>query len=125
MPNRIHTGSQPDIEVFVVAHEPLAFAQPVPPHIGLHLEGHLTHPGDAINITSTREVLALPVTAPWGSFKEALEIAANLKPKAVIPIHDWPWHKLARQTMYSMGKELLAPYGIEFIELENGNPVEL
>jgi hypothetical protein len=70
-------------------------------------------------------VLALAMGAPWGSLKQALESAANLKPKKVIPVHDWPWHKAARTALYGMSKNLLAEHGIEFIELESGVPLEL
>jgi len=125
LPNHIVTGSQPDIEVFAVAHEPLPLDLPVPLNIGVHIEGLLTHPGDAFAISSSRDILALPVTAPWGSLKQALDAVVKIKPKTVIPVHDWHWHKAARASMYAMSKQLLAPHGIEFIELENAVPVEL
>jgi L-ascorbate metabolism protein UlaG (beta-lactamase superfamily) len=125
LPNRIVTGSQPDIEVFEVAHEPLPLKIPAPLNIGVHIEGLLTHPGDAFTLKSSRDVLALSLAAPWGSLKQALEAAVKLKPKMVLPVHDWPWQKAARQSMYDMSKELLEPHGIKFIELENGTPVEL
>jgi L-ascorbate metabolism protein UlaG (beta-lactamase superfamily) len=125
LPNVILTGSQPDIEVFEVAHEPVPFDLPVPRNIGVHIEGLLTHPGDAFYIKSSQDILALAMTSPWGNLKQALEVAAALKPKKIIPVHDWFWHKVARDAMYAMSKNLLEPHGIEFIEIENAVPVEL
>jgi len=124
LPNTVSSGSQESIEVFTVAHEPLPLDLIPPPHIGVHIEGVLTCPGDALEISS-REVLALPLTAPWGSVKMALDAVVKLKPKKVIPVHDWHWHKAARAAMYAMSKQLLEPHGIEFIEIENAVPIEL
>ncbi len=56
------------------------------------LFGKLTHPGDSLSFTNTAEVLALPIQAPWGSMVAAVEKAAKLNPKFVIPIHDWHWN---------------------------------
>lgn len=125
LPNAIVTGSQPDIEVFAVAHEPVPMNRPVPLNIGVHIEGLLTHPGDAFNIKSSCYILALSMAAPWGSVKQALEAAVKLKPKTIIPVHDWPWQNAARQQLYAMSKELLEPHRIRFVEIENAVPVEL
>lgn len=121
----ITTGSEEGLTVFTAEHEPLPMNRPVPANIGVHIDDFLTHPGDALNIAHARQVLALPITAPWGSFKQSLEKVAEVKPRTVIPIHDWHWHKEARQEMYRMASQLLLPHGIKFIELENASPVEL
>lgn len=119
------TGSEEGLTVFTAEHEPLPMNRPVPSNIGVHIDDFLTHPGDALNISHTRQVLALPITAPWGSFKQSLEKVVELKPRMVVPIHDWHWHKEARQEMYSMAAQLLLPHGIKFTELENALPAEL
>lgn len=124
LPNPILSGSQPNIEVFQVPHAALAFRKPVPLNIGVHIEGVLTHPGDAFNIKASRDILALSLAAPWGSLKQALEAAAKLKPKVVIPVHDWPWQKAAQKSMYATSKDLLEAHGIKFVALENAVPVE-
>jgi len=125
LPNKISTGSHPGLQVFPVAHEPLPLKQPLPDHIGVHIEDYLTCPGDALKLKASREVLALPITAPWGSVKLALDAAVKLKPKKVIPVHDWHWHQQARDAMYAMSKELLASKNIEFIAIQNADPVEI
>ncbi len=125
LPNQLAAGSDNNLVVFEAAHEPLPLNMPKVPNIGVHIGGKLTHPGDSFDFEHAREVLALPMTGPWGSLREALKKVVKLKPKAVIPIHDWEWHKAAREARYAMSRELLAAHGIKFVELENAVPVEL
>ena len=79
-----------------------------------HLFGKLTHPGDSLQFDSTKEILALPIQAPWGSMVQAIEKAAELKPKVVIPIHDWHWSEKARKRLYGMAADYLREKGIDF-----------
>lgn len=125
LPNPLRTGSEDNLVIFEAVHYPLPLDQPVPPNIGVHIAEKLTHPGDALDIKASREVLALPLAGPWTSIRESLAAAVELKPKIVIPIHDWEWHKSARENRYEMSKKLLAPHDIEFIALENAEPIEL
>lgn len=124
-PNTIQVGSDDNIVIFDAKHEPLPLGMPEVMNVGVHIADKLTHPGDSYDFSHTREVLALPVTGPFASFKQALDVVVKLKPKAVLPMHDWEWHKQAREGRYQMAKRLLKPHGIEFIELENAQPVEL
>ena len=80
----------------------------------------LTHPGDSLKFDKTCEILALPIQAPWGSFVASVEKAAAVKPKVVIPIHDWHWKDSARRRMYDIASQYLAEKGIEFRGLEVG-----
>lgn len=82
--------------------------------------GQLTHPGDSLQFDKTCDVLALPIQAPWGSFVASVEKAASLKPKIVIPIHDWHWKDVARKKLYEAAKNYLAERGIDFRGLELG-----
>lgn len=82
--------------------------------------GKLTHPGDSLQFNKTCEILALPIQAPWGSMVASVEKAALLKPKIVIPIHDWHWKDSARARMYDAAKNYLAGHGIELRSLEPG-----
>lgn len=123
--NEIGVGSEEGATVFESAHEPLPLDLPVPANIGVHIEDLLTHPGDALHFSHTRRVLALPMTAPWGSLKQSLERVVELKPRIVLPIHDWHWHKDARNEQYAMAAKLLLPHGIKFIALENAIPIEI
>lgn len=80
--------------------------------------GKLTHPGDSLRFNKTADVLALPIQAPWGSMVAAVEKAAKLKPKFVIPIHDWHWNDKARKMLYERAADYLKQGGIEFRTME-------
>lgn len=90
-----------------------------------NISGKLTHPGDSLQFSESHYVLALPVQAPWGSFVASVEKAIALKPKIVIPIHDWHWKDTARRRMYETAKQYLAGKGIEFHGLETGEMLEI
>jgi len=125
LPNPVRAGSEDNLTVFEAKHEPLPLATPNVLNIGVHVANKLTHTGDSYDLPQSREVLALPLTGPFASYRQALDVIVKLKPRVVLPIHDWEWHKAARQNRYSRAKQLLNKYNIEFIELESGDPVEL
>lgn len=118
-------GLENGIEIFEAPHEPIEPLGPTPDNIGVHYLNTLTHPGDSLNFAETKDILALPVTAPWGATTLAVNKALNLKPKFVLPIHDWHWSDEARTKMYDTLQEIFAAEEIEFIKLEYGKAVVL
>lgn len=125
LPNPLHTGSDDNLIMFEATHETLPLDVPQVSNIGVHIADKLTHPGDSFAIEHAREILALPLTGPFASYKQALDAIVKLKPKIVLPLHDWEWHRVARETRYARAKELLKKHKIDFIELENAESVEL
>jgi len=112
------------IELVPIPHEKVLTL--VPHNTLFHVFGELTHPGDSFQFTETRDVLALPIQAPWGSMVQALEKAAALKPKLVIPIHDWHWKDEARKRLYKMAATYLRDQGVEeFRGLEDGESIDI
>lgn len=91
----------------------------------LNIFGKLTHPGDSLKFSTSCDVLALPIQAPWGSMVASVEKAALVKPKIIIPIHDWHWKDSARKKMYDMAKNYLAEKGIMLCGLEAGEEFEV
>ena len=112
-------------ELFQSPHESTEPLFPRPEQIGVHYLGKLTDPGDSHSFKETKEVLALPITAPWGSAIKAANLAIELKPKYVIPIHDWHWSDAARESMYNLIGDQLEKRGITFIKPVNGEPFVL
>jgi L-ascorbate metabolism protein UlaG (beta-lactamase superfamily) len=52
-------------------------------------EPTLFHPGDAYEYAPDGvDVLAVPVSAPWASFKETVAFAREVSPGALVPVHD-------------------------------------
>ncbi|MBI2577757.1 MAG: MBL fold metallo-hydrolase [Candidatus Wildermuthbacteria bacterium] len=112
-----------EIELMAAAHEPI-FGMEVE-NTGFHIFGKLTHPGDSLHFNATKAVLALPITAPWGTMVAALEKASQLKPKVVIPIHDWHWREDAQQAFYGMATQYFEKQGIQFKGLKLGEVFEI
>lgn len=115
------------VKLFASPHEPirpLSMVDP-PEEIGIHYLGSLTHPGDSHSFHETMPILALPVSAPWGMTVRAVQVALDLKPKYVIPIHDWHWRDEARLQMYDRFESRLGEAGITFLKLVDGAPADI
>ena len=96
-----------------------------PQQIGVHYLESFTHPGDSLQIRETCAVLALPLTAPWGATRDALGLVLELKPRFVVPVHDWFWHDEARVWAYDRLKAVMQEQGITFLPLHPGESYEL
>lgn len=94
---------------------------------GFLIDGRLFYPGDAFHDPRVPvEILALPVAGPWMKLSEAVEYAKALKPSVVFPVHDGMLrqeHQL-RPTR-AIPESLLAPLGIRFQDLREGDMIEL
>jgi len=121
----IQTESQPGVDLFACNHEPTEPLGPAPKNIGVHYLGRLTDPGDSHHFPTCKDILALPITAPWGTLTRAAELASELEPKYVLPIHDWHWNVAARQQTYDRCETFFNGLGIKFIKLVDGEAVEL
>jgi L-ascorbate metabolism protein UlaG (beta-lactamase superfamily) len=113
------------IEFFKSPHEklrPMMEADP-PDQLGVHYLDLLSNPGDGHSFKETKAILALPIQAPWGSTRHAIELALKLRPRFILPIHDWHWSDQARQSSYDNYEKLFAKHGIKFYKLKTGQPV--
>jgi L-ascorbate metabolism protein UlaG (beta-lactamase superfamily) len=119
------TSLPADVELFDAPHESVQPMFPSPEEFGYHYLGALSDPGDSHSFSETKAILALPVQAPWGSSIHAMNLALQLKPKHVLPIHDWHWRDEAREQMYNRFAEVFAEQGITFHKLQTGQPVEI
>jgi L-ascorbate metabolism protein UlaG (beta-lactamase superfamily) len=114
------------VTFFASPHESVAplFGNP-PQEIGIHYLDTLSVPGDSHSFHETKAVLALPITGPWGGSIRALNLALELKPRHVLPIHDWHWNDQARAQTYDRFEKVLGEQGIVFHKLETGQPIEI
>lgn len=121
----INAASDPPegITLFEAPHEAVEPLSKKPEAIGVHYLDTLSHPGDSLHFNETKQILALPVTAPWGATVDAVNLALRLKPKYIIPIHDWHWRDEARELMYDGMAKVFARAGIEFMKMKTGEPV--
>jgi L-ascorbate metabolism protein UlaG (beta-lactamase superfamily) len=116
----VTTDAVEGIEIFQSPHEGHPPFMDPPEQIGVHYLGKLTHPGDSHSFTVTKDILALPIIAPWGSTDRAVQLALQLAPKIIIPIHDWQWKDVVRDKFYKHLGEIFEQAGINFIKPENG-----
>jgi L-ascorbate metabolism protein UlaG (beta-lactamase superfamily) len=113
------------VQLFLSPHEDLSpFGTPPQEH-GIHYLGKLSHPGDSHHFTETMPVLALPVTAPWGSMLRAAAVGQALKPRYIVPIHDWHWRTEAREQAYETLEQFFGTQGITFVKPVDGQPFTL
>jgi L-ascorbate metabolism protein UlaG (beta-lactamase superfamily) len=108
---------------FESPHESVAPMFPQPEEIGVHYLDTLSDPGDSHSFAETKAILALPVQGPWGSTVRAVNLALELKPRHIIPIHDWHWRDEAREQMYLNLEKIFAEQGITFYKMKTGVPV--
>lgn len=93
----------------------------IPPSNSLFtLWNAFTDPGDSLSFTQTADILALPLQAPWGSTVWAVEVAEKVKPKIILPIHDWHWRDDIRIGIYNRLEEYFKKRGITFLKPETG-----
>lgn len=112
------------VQIEDVPHEHLWDIAP-PQNVLFNVFNKLTVPGDSHNFDKTSEILALPITAPWGSTTDAVNLSVKLKPKIIIPIHDWMWKDGIRKSMYQRLEEYFAAEGIQFKSIETGEIIEV
>ncbi len=108
------------MELFESPHEKVEPLFPTPSEIGVHYLDKLTHPGDSLHFAVSKPILALPVDGPWGTTVDALTLAIQLKPKYVIPIHDWMWRSEWREKMYGGIEGILEEQGITLVKPIDG-----
>lgn len=104
-----------------------ALPVPKPENLGYLINKVLFHPGDSLefSLSESPKVLALPVTAPWLTLKQALDTAIRAKPEIVIPIHDAIMKDFMLERIYAMCKKILAEHDIAFHPLKLGEVFEI
>jgi len=124
----IASTEAPDgITLFNSPHEKVAPLYPVPvgkpDEYGYHYLDMFSHPGDSHSFMETKAILALPISAPWGSLVRSVELALQLQPKHILPVHDWHLSDAAREAQYERLEQLFAEHDITFHKLQTGVPV--
>lgn len=121
----LHTQVFSWCETSDMGHPPVPWKDDDCLNTAFHLFDQLTFAGDSLELSETRPILALPITATWGSTAAAVELAVKLRPQIVIPIHDWHWHDAARTKVYSDVESVLTKHNIRFQPLNTGIPKEI
>jgi len=109
---------------FAAPHERIPIG-PGPQNIGFHVGGALSHPGDSHSFVETMPILAMPFAAPWGSVTNGADRARLVRPRYVIPIHDWFLSEPGRAFIYRLAKMALDQDGIELVQIGDFETVML
>jgi L-ascorbate metabolism protein UlaG (beta-lactamase superfamily) len=111
---------------FTSPHEQLPIpGATAPEENGYHFKDLFTHPGDSQHFSETKQVLAMPFIGPWGKTGDSIAKVLELKPKYVLPIHDWHYTPEAKQWLQGVLETIFAGTGIELLPNENGKVIEL
>jgi L-ascorbate metabolism protein UlaG (beta-lactamase superfamily) len=105
-------------------HAVVHAAVPQVQNTGYLFNESLFYPGDAFTHPHVPvDVLALPTAGPWMKLSEALAYASEVKPSAVIPVHDGIY---ARPDMMNpLIERVLNTSGIRFVQLPYGEAITL
>jgi len=82
--------------------------------------GNVTSPGDSFDMTTSGEVLLLPLFVPWGLSRDAVLTAERLRPKVVIPAHDFYLSDGGRAFIGNFIGGVLNQDGMEFVPVAYG-----
>lgn len=134
LPNRsIESGEKEEVAGFnVLTIEARHGSLPtqIPKNFAYLIDDKFLHPGDSLEVNIPRgvnvEVLFLPTFAPWEKTIESLDCAKRIKPKIVVPIHDWFIKDQPLQRFYDlMYKPTLENFGIKFSDLKPGDKLDV
>ena len=123
--NNVSSTPNTNLSFFKAPHEDIKPLGESPENIGIHYKEVFSSPGDSHSFTETKAILALPITAPWGYVVNAANLATKLKPKYIVPIHDWHWKKEALDGMYDRLEDYFAGIGIKFLKPVDGEPFQI
>jgi L-ascorbate metabolism protein UlaG (beta-lactamase superfamily) len=112
------------VSLEILTHEKLWDKEP-PQNAVISIFNKLTHAGDSLHFSKSSDILALPLTAPWGSTTEAVTKALAMGPKVIIPIHDFMWKDAIRIGMYERLQGFFKEKGIDFKSMETGELKEI
>lgn len=122
---QVTNQSGDDIETTEGNH---ALVDPVAPQVQnlvSHWNGLVTHPGDSHEFSETKDVLLLPIQAPWGTTIRAVQLAQELQPKFIVPIHDWMWRDEWRESSYDRLVQLFEDSSVTFLRPIDGQTIEV
>lgn len=114
-----------DLVVVEQDHAPVAPVGVPVRNLITHWHDVITHPGDTHDFDAPKDILLLPIQAPWGTTVRAFELVQELRPKYVLPIHDWMWNDEWRERMYDRLGAMLDGTATTFLRPVNGQPIEV
>jgi L-ascorbate metabolism protein UlaG (beta-lactamase superfamily) len=71
--------------------------------------------------------MTIPVFGPWknGTITDAINLVIKLKPKYVIPIHDWHYKDEVREDFHHRLRDRTRDFGVTALIQPDGETVEV
>ncbi len=116
-------SNNPDIIITKTDHAHLHQPIPIFQNIQVEIKGILTHPGDSMKLAKLNTpILCLPFFGPWegGTFSDAMNLALKLKPKFIIPIHDYHYKPEFKDSFYLRAQNAIKPFDSKLICKSDG-----
>lgn len=123
----IRTESDEMFEIRRLEHQSMAPLAPLPmcENVEIHYRKLISHPGDSHQLQTSYPILFVPLAGPWGAPIEGVRMADQLKPKVIVPIHDWMWNEQWRTSMYDRIEEYFSRQDIKVLKPVNGQVMEV
>jgi L-ascorbate metabolism protein UlaG (beta-lactamase superfamily) len=114
-------------KIDTVEHAHLDQTIPIFENIRVTFNDKFLHPGDNMEMESSPEVLAVPIFGPWkkGTITDAIDLVIKLKPKYVIPIHDWHYKDEVREDFHQRLRSRTKEFGVTTLIQPDGQTVEI
>jgi len=114
------------LEGFGTEHEEIYQELGKVKNTGYFIDNKFFYPGDSFtNPMKPVEILALPIVAPWTTFKTAMEYVLEIKPTIVFPVHDGMIIDGRSGPIYKLPPQILESHNIKFIPLQNGENIQV
>lgn len=100
---------------------------PLIPNLGVVIEqadgARILHPGDALEVAPSVDVVALPIAAPWASVAMLADWAVEVAAPHVVPIHDAVLSEAGRSVHLRLLRELTGDIAVA--DLADGSRLTL
>jgi L-ascorbate metabolism protein UlaG (beta-lactamase superfamily) len=107
------------------SHEPIDRTMPTPHNLGVIFDGHLYYPGDSYFVPQQPiKELLLPISAPWLTIGDAMDMLRAINPQAVFPTHDAILSSAGQQLIDGMVSSITADLPLSYTRI-NGKTVSL
>jgi L-ascorbate metabolism protein UlaG (beta-lactamase superfamily) len=114
-----YTEKEVMVEGFGKKHEIIYETLPRQDNTAYLINNRFFYPGDSFTKPDKPvEILALPVSAPWGKISEFIDYAIEIHPKVCFPVHDGIMSNPSAFSRIFSG--ILESKGIRFLPIENG-----
>ena len=115
-----------NMEFYGGEHATIAPDRPVISNLGVLINENVYYGGDSFSAPNKQvQNLALPVSAPWMKYSEAVEFLQNVKPVRAFPTHDAILSDVGKELADNMMAFAAEKIGARYERLPFGETVEL